>query len=117
MLYWGGCLQSESPIGTDSLCSIPAIFLTTNPATIHLKKTASYILHASKDLSYCSENPTPREHKKVHCRHLDATETITVFEKSVLIATRITEYIYIQERIFDVWGGNEEIYRSVRVDS
>ena len=97
MLYRGGYLQSESPIGTVRFSvQHPGHLPNNQPCHDPFQENCILHLHASKDLSYCSENPTPREHKKFHCRHLDATETITVFEKSVLIATRITEYI--QER-------------------
>jgi hypothetical protein len=106
MLYKGGYLKEEAPIGTVRFSVQHAgVRAGTKDTPCHdpFEPGCHLALHLPKELPYCVQNAAPRAHKKFPCRHLDATESTTVFEKSLLIATRITEYT--QQRACP-WGKN-----------
>ena len=106
MLYKGGYLKEEAPIGTVRFSVQHAGIHKDTHQPCHDPFEAGCVLpqlHATADLSYCIDNPDSRSHKKFPCRHYDATESTTMFEKSLLVATRITEYV--QDRVCP-WSTN-----------
>ena len=108
MGYKGGYLMKEAPIGTVRFSVQHEAYHndgTNTPCHDPFEDNCAIKLHAPKMLSYCLGNKEIRRHQKFSCRHLDATEATTVFEKSLLIATRITEYN--QERTCK-WNDDEQ---------
>eukprot|EP00946_MAST-07B_sp_MAST-7B-sp1_P003601 g3601.t1 len=113
MLYKGGYLKEEAPIGTVRFSVQHAAVDSKNSSCKDPFEPGCLLdLHTAEELSYCVKNPRPRRHKKFQCRHLDAAESISIFEKSLLVATRISEYA---QRRACPWNENGETVRCTNI--